>query len=168
MRRPTALSRVFDGVMLLTLASSASLRAYDWETIPESVPTHFDLEGRADAWSPKWMLVLLPAVSLAIFLGLKLLSRFPRLVNYPRPVTDEQRTRLHPLTCEMLSCLSMTIGAAFFGLLRQSIETAKRPDAEPSPVWALAFVSSIALVLGVYLLRLSRARNAAPDTAGET
>jgi hypothetical protein len=163
--RPTALSRVFDGVMLLTLASSVALVVFEWERIPESVPTHFDLEGRADAWSPKWMIVLLPGVPLAIFLVFKLLSRFPRLVNYPWPVTDEQRARLHPLTCEMLSCLSMTIGVAFFALLRRSIETAKRPDAEPSPVWALAFVASVALVLGVYLLRLSRARNAGPDAA---
>lgn len=48
--------------------------AYYWEQLPDVVPTHFNLQGEADDWGPKWMVALLiPIIGLFTYLMILLL-----------------------------------------------------------------------------------------------
>ncbi|TXK55628.1 DUF1648 domain-containing protein [Salinibacterium sp. dk5596] len=64
-------------------------------SLPEVVPTHFGFTGEADAWGPRWNVLVLAGVWLAMSAGLVALSRFPRVFNYPVPVTEENAQRLY-------------------------------------------------------------------------
>ncbi|GAB5409801.1 MAG: SdpI family protein [Balneolaceae bacterium] len=47
---------------------------YYWEQLPDTVPTHFNIQGEADDWGPKWMVaVLIPLVGLFTYLMILLL-----------------------------------------------------------------------------------------------
>lgn len=56
-------------VLLLILPFIAS--AYLWNDLPDEVPTHFNLQGEADDWGPKWVnAIMIPGIALATYLSL--------------------------------------------------------------------------------------------------
>ena len=45
--------------------------AYYWNDLPDLVPTHFNIQGEADDWGPKWVnAIMFPAIGLATYLSL--------------------------------------------------------------------------------------------------
>jgi uncharacterized membrane protein len=59
--------------------------------VPDTVPIHFDLQGEANDYGPKWMvLYLLPAIGLLTYLGLIFLPRIDpkkRIEQAQKPIT---------------------------------------------------------------------------------
>lgn len=42
-----------------------------WDQIPDTVPTHYNLQGKADDYGPKWiLLIMLPALALVLYASL--------------------------------------------------------------------------------------------------
>jgi uncharacterized membrane protein len=65
------------GLFVLGMVVSGVL----WQGLPERVPTHWNLEGKADGWGPRWQAAwLLPCVSLAV---VALISVLPVLGPFP-------------------------------------------------------------------------------------
>lgn len=87
-----------------------------WPQLPEQIPTHFGIDGTADAWSPKtfgsWFGV--SAMGLLIVLGLgwfrAMIPRKPNWVNLPdkTSLTDLPKVAREPVI-EMLSGFSAII-----------------------------------------------------------
>jgi uncharacterized membrane protein len=51
-----------------------------WNQLPETVPTHFGISGKPDAYGPKWTLMLLSAVSVGMYFLLRYVPQLdPRL-----------------------------------------------------------------------------------------
>src|ERR1700760_4703615 len=73
--------------------------------LPGRIPTHFSATGEPNAWGNPRMLLLLPLISLALYLLMTFISRRPASFNYPAPVTAQNRNRLHRLAVEMLAWL---------------------------------------------------------------
>lgn len=56
-------------LILLIIPFGAS--AYLWNDLPDVVPTHFNMQGEADDWGPKWVnAIMFPAIGLATYLSL--------------------------------------------------------------------------------------------------
>ncbi len=78
---------------------------YGPDPLPARIPTHFDIAGNPNGWGSPSSLLLLPAVALAIYLGMTVVSKFPSAFNYPVRVTPENRPRLQALTLQMIAWL---------------------------------------------------------------
>jgi len=61
-----------------------------WSNIPETVPTHFNALGKADAYGSKWSLIAEPILMTALFLLLAVVERFPSAMNFPVKITGKQ------------------------------------------------------------------------------
>jgi uncharacterized membrane protein len=83
------------------------------EPLPERVPTHFDFAGNPNAWGSPAGLVFLPAIALALYLILSLVSCFPSAFNYPVRVTAENRPRLQALALQMMAWLKAELLCVF-------------------------------------------------------
>jgi uncharacterized membrane protein len=56
-------------VILLIIPFGVS--AYYWNDLPDLVPTHFNIQGEANDWGPKWVnAIMFPAIGLATYFSL--------------------------------------------------------------------------------------------------
>jgi hypothetical protein len=76
-----------------------------WKSIPQTIPSHMDLSGKVDAMGSKSGLLIIPGITLFLYLLLTILSRFPHTFNYPFPVTMDNAERLYRIGREMMSWL---------------------------------------------------------------
>ncbi len=84
-----------------------------WNTLPDRVPTHYGFSGRADAYGGKSSLIVLPAVSVGLYLLVTVVSFFSRLFNYPVVVTDKNRDRLEAITVAMVGWIKVEMMWSF-------------------------------------------------------
>ncbi|MCR9133796.1 MAG: SdpI family protein [bacterium] len=64
--------------------------AYIWDELPDEVPTHFNLQGEADDWGPKWVnAIMFPAIGLGTYLllvFLPLIDPKKRIESTQKPI----------------------------------------------------------------------------------
>ncbi len=102
--------------------------------LPERIPTHFDFAGNPNGWGSPAMLLLFPAVAVALYLIITVVARFPSAFNYPVPVTAENRPRLQALVLGMIAWLKMELVCLFTWIQWSIIETARRGQGGLTPV----------------------------------
>jgi len=81
--------RFLEGVNWVLFLGIIAFAIWAWPRLPEQVPTHFGIDGSADAWSQKTLGSWLgaPAIGLLIVLGIgwfrSMIPRKPNWVNLP-------------------------------------------------------------------------------------
>ncbi len=151
----------------LSLAALAALvfitinAFYGPHPLPERIPTHFDLLGRANGWgSPRSILFFL-AFSAAMYLFLTVVSRFPSLFNYPVKVTELNRPQLEQLALSLLSWTKAEMLAFFVWMEFAVVQAARYPDRGLAPYPLGVFVVTIFATIFGHILAMFRARNPA-------
>jgi uncharacterized membrane protein len=104
----------FVGPAVAVLGVTAMLLGYT--ALPETVPTHFDIGGRADDFGPRWNVLVLAAVWIVLQLGIAFLATKPKLFNFPVPVTDENQGRLYREGERMLVWVGLALAVCFTGI----------------------------------------------------
>ena len=128
-----------------------------WTRMPESIPTHFGAAGQPDAWGPKWNLLLMPVVALAMYALLTVLSRFPHIYNYPVRITEENAERQYRIARSLMYWMKAEIVWLFTYIEWQSIQTALGKSHGLGVLMApVTLVIRFATVI-VYYLRTRRA-----------
>lgn len=70
-------------IWIAALSLAGTVAAYFF--LPETIPTHWNFEGRIDAWSPRWSILALGSLPLALALLMRWLPRLdPRREAYAR------------------------------------------------------------------------------------
>jgi uncharacterized membrane protein len=122
-----------------------TLTAASWATLPDSVPTHFNAAGVADAWGSKSSLLLFPAVALAMWAGLTVLARFPQVYNYVRAITPENAARQYAMGRTFVIALKAEMAWLFVSIQWMMITTARTGSAG---VWSSVLYVWIAVIFG--------------------
>lgn len=60
-----------------------------YKLLPNTIPTHFNVAGVPDGYGSKGSILTLPIIAFIMYFFLTLLSRFPNIYNYPKPITEE-------------------------------------------------------------------------------
>lgn len=90
---------------LVGLLSHALVILGSWNLLPESIPVHFNLAGKADAWGGKYDLLLLFGLSLLTYISLTWLARYPHKFNYPWQITESNAERQYSLASSFIKVL---------------------------------------------------------------
>lgn len=73
----------FELILFVTLLLPFVYIATIWNQLPEIIPTHFNLEGKADDWGSRWTIFLMPVISFPLYFILRYIPRIdPRFKNY--------------------------------------------------------------------------------------
>lgn len=73
-----------------------------WASLPPTIPVHFGLTGKPDAWGSKQILWILLALVVVLYLGLTVVNRFPHTFNYPYPITEQNALRQYQLALGLM------------------------------------------------------------------
>jgi len=86
-----------------------------YSTLPDTIPTHFGIDGKADAWGNKATIFILPSITLFVYLLLTGISLLPsNMLNYPVKIDNENKERQHLLALKLLRILKLSIISLFF------------------------------------------------------
>jgi uncharacterized membrane protein len=116
-----------------TIVSIASLLftiiylAMKWADLPNPIPIHFNPSGEADGWGSRFVLIILPLLSLAMFIGLSILAKFPQKFNYLVQITTENAKNQYSNGRLLLSWINLEIVLLFsyieWRVIRISLES---------------------------------------------
>ncbi|MFD2101602.1 DUF1648 domain-containing protein [Flagellimonas iocasae] len=83
--------------------------------LPETIPTHFNLQGRVDGYGHKSTLWAIPMLSAGLYLAMGLMATKmkPWHMNYPVRVTTENAPKLYPIARRMLIVMNLCFVVAF-------------------------------------------------------
>lgn len=109
--------------------------------LPAQIPTRFGFAGEADAWGSKQSLLGLLLLWAALQTSMHQLSRRPRLVNYPGPVTSANVQRLYRAGEQMMVWISAAVAVTFLGIVGMTLGL---------PAVALAIVGLVGTLVATF------------------
>lgn len=108
MNRPSkvTLRRTLNILSLAMIVAYVIFVAARWDAFPSVVPSHFNALGQPDAYGGRWVLLLEPAIALALWALMAVTRRFPGAWNFPVRVTERNRARLYVIGEQMMTPLA--------------------------------------------------------------
>jgi uncharacterized membrane protein len=96
------------GLAFATLVFGWIVAALNFSALPPTIPTHFDVAGRVNAYGPKSTLLLVPNLATLAFAAFLVALRInPRFYNYPFPIGANTAPAAHEFTRDLLAALSL-------------------------------------------------------------
>lgn len=162
--RPVLSLRYTPLELMLEFAAGAGLLwtigliIFTYGSLPETIPTHFDLGGEPDGWGPRWMIAVLPAVELVLYVILTVMGRITHRLNYPWTVTEASAPRQYRLARGFLGLIKVEI-VLFFGYIKfTGIRVALGNASGLAPIFVPIFLAATLGTIAVYLALAYRAR----------
>lgn len=90
--------------------------AINYNTLPETIPVHYNAAGNADSFGGKETILALPIIATILFIGMTILNRFPHTFNYPVRITEENAFRQYANASRMIRYLKCII-VVIFGVI---------------------------------------------------
>ncbi|MDP4281753.1 MAG: DUF1648 domain-containing protein [Bacteroidota bacterium] len=81
--------------------------------LPNTIPTHYNLAGKADSVGGKVTILLLPVLSTILFIVLTFINTFPYLFNYPENITAEDAEKQYLYATRLIRYLRLIIVVIF-------------------------------------------------------
>lgn len=142
------------GIMIL-------LTGYGLLTLPEKIPIHFNLSGKADRWGSPINLLVIAVLSLLVEGLLWFTDRFieklpPELLNIPGPRTQPNIDRQLLNFRQLSATMRVLVAGLFLGLIGQIMLIANESGPRLSGWFMLMFILSLTIVPGVFVVRSYR------------
>ncbi|WP_169713630.1 DUF1648 domain-containing protein [Paludifilum halophilum] len=102
--------------------------AYIWPHLPDQIPIHYDLQGKADQWGSKWFTLLLILLMFLIYLGFTILRKYPHQFHYPSRLTKENAEHFYRNANLMISWFKLETIIYFSILSKDFIDSAVNPS----------------------------------------
>ena len=116
-----------------------------WKNIPETVATHFNAAGAADAYGSRKSLLMEPVLMVIFFLVLSLVEHFPSAWNMPVRLTSENRDRQLLIAALMLGIMKVLV----ILLLADAGMSSIFPGFPVWPLYLLLTLTGITVVGGI-------------------
>ena len=108
------------GLVLLSIAHLGMEYAH----LPETIPTHFDMNGQPDGYGKKTTLIILPILSALLFVVLFTANKYPHTMNFPVKITEKNAAFQYENATRMIRIIMFFIVAIFYSIIYKSIQIA--------------------------------------------
>ena len=138
------------------------------ESLPDRIPTHFDISGQPNAWGPPQVLWLLPVIGTGLYLLMTALAaiRFRR-VNLPVTVTENNLPFIQEQTGRMVTWIKVELLSLFLYIQWTIIQGARMGTFRLSPLVVPVFLAVIFATVGwnlAVIIRGAQQRAESPGT----
>lgn len=107
------ISIVLDAFIIGFLILLISGTIIAWSKLPSEIPNHIDSMGRIEDYMTKNFLFFPVCIGGVLGGGILLLSKHPKLYNYPVEITEENREKQYFLAVIMMKVLSIEVLSIF-------------------------------------------------------
>jgi len=133
---------------ILGLIAMWTLAVTAYINLPEIIPTHFGINGKADDWGNKTSIFILPAISSVLIIGLTILNRYPHIFNYPVNVTKENAMQLYHKATILIRIIKVFIVVLFLFIEWQVCDVSGN---DQLPRWFLPIILTVPVLLPIIM-----------------
>lgn len=142
-------------VILIIVTCTYVFQKFD--SLPETIPTHFNARGVPDGWGSKSTLFIVPIISTVLFIFLYFLNKVPHIYNLPVKITEENAAQIYPLARTMMAVFNFEMVAILSYTTWEIIQAAQGNSV--LGVWFIVGVFLIPLVtLLLFIIPMRRHR----------
>lgn len=87
------LELILNSVGMIIFTGSLVYLITVWTILPGEVPAHYNGFGEVDRWGSKWEMLILPVISLMMWIGMTILERYPHVYNYKNVTKENVRAQ---------------------------------------------------------------------------
>lgn len=120
----TALDKTLETIGWLTVLTQWLLLIFNYQTLPDTVPVHFNASGQADDWGNKATIFFLPVLGAVLFSGMTILNKHPYIFNFPVAITEQNAERQYSIATRLIRYLKFVIVLTFLIIEFQIFQTA--------------------------------------------
>ncbi len=84
-----------------------------WKAAPDIVPTHFNFKGQVDNYGSKNIVFLLLVIAVICYVGMTVLSKYPKIYNYCIEITPENKEKQYLMAQTCIKLLNLEVAAIF-------------------------------------------------------
>jgi uncharacterized membrane protein len=97
--------QILNWIAIAGLVALFAIAIHAWFALPDTIPIHFGLDGKANGWGSKSFLWLFPIVAFLIYGLLTVINQYPHTFNYIVRITEENALPQYQIACSMLHWL---------------------------------------------------------------
>ena len=109
----TKIDILIEMVCLLLLGGITLYLIWNWSSIPDKIPMHYDIAGQVDRWGNKIELLFLPILSWGMYILITVAEAFPKAWNTGVRVTEENAHRVYRILKSMIKITKLIVIAMF-------------------------------------------------------
>ncbi|ESU23990.1 hypothetical protein FEDK69T_10500 [Flavobacterium enshiense DK69] len=117
--------KIIELLALIVFLSIWFLALSGYSQLPETIPTHYNGFGKADAFGNKANILVLPIVASVLAIALTAINFYPHLLNYTVAITQENAEKQYRLATRMLRCLKLIVLIIFTFIVYMTQQTSK-------------------------------------------
>lgn len=151
--------RILICIGMLSLVILFGLPLYYFNSLPETIPIHFDLYGNPDGFANKNNIWALPIIAGLLYGGMNQLNKYPHLFNYPIKITDRNAAKQYQKAIKLLRTLNTIIVVLLTSISYGSIQTALGNQKGLNPYVIVIGGVFIFLALVIYLVHITKKGN---------
>lgn len=148
--------KLIESISWLALIGLWYLVLANYSTLPETIPIHFNLAGKADGFGNKGNLFILPIISTIVFIAMSFLNKYPHTFNYLKTITEENALYQYSNATRFIRFLKL-ITVIIFGLISFEIIQIANKNTEAFNIWLLPLTLGLLLVsMAYYIIKMKQ------------
>jgi uncharacterized membrane protein len=159
----TALDKALEFFGALSLLVAVAAPLFYYSQIPDIIPIHFNFAGMPDDYGAKIHIVIVPWIGVVMYTGLFLVKRYSSRMNYPVPVTDDNREILLTLTLQMMRWIRFIIAVLFLYLVTSMVQIGLGVSERASIYIVVYFLLALLLIVSIYVYRMIQQHTESED-----
>lgn len=124
--------------------------------LPDIIPIHFNLEGEPDNFGTKKTIFLLPAISIALYIFMTGINKYPHTFNYTHKITPENAFSQYRAGTRLIRFVKLLILVSFLYLEWITIRTAMGQEHGMGHGFTLLFFASLTGTIIAYFYTTSK------------
>ncbi len=154
----TTTDKVLEILAFLLLIGMWTLVIVVFSSLPETIPTHYNLAGKADGFGNKSTIFFLPILSTVLYIGMTILNNYPHIFNYPTTVTNQSAKQQYTIATRLIRFLKLIVVLTFSVIVFNTSGLAENWMTGLGSWFLPVFLGFIYVPLIVAIVRLFRAK----------
>ncbi|MDR6159827.1 putative membrane protein [Chryseobacterium sp. SLBN-27] len=123
----------------------------NYKALPETIPVHFDFDGKADNFGNKKYFYLMPAILTALYFLFAFLVRSPESANFPVQITKENEDTQFLIMGIFIRWLFLLISLIFLNSQDYMFRYSFNDDAKPRVAFSTMLFSIIGSLVVLFI-----------------
>lgn len=128
-----------------------ALTVASYGNLPDTIPTHFDGGGEADAFGGKSSLWSLPIIATLLFIAMTILNKYPHIFNYPTKITADNAPKQYANATRIIRYVKFAV-VLIFGLIAFKIIQNANGKADGIGGWFLPLTMGLVFIPSIYFI----------------